>query len=1081
MFKTPLYPLLFMSLCIAACDDSGPATASSVADADPFVPPPLADRFIGGSLTDIGVRNQANSPCEVNMCPDGTRCEDDGVSITCIPLTCSDLDCRDFEICEEDESGALCRDLRCTTDLDCADDQYCNEQCRPDTCLPGSSRCIDNRVVRCADNGSDEVEEYICGLEQHGFLSECRVFSDGLAGCTCGDDWDCPQFMRCSAGRCLGQPVAPSCSLPPAPIEDALPTPEIIWGGGPSDPIAADRPFGASSQVVVTPLVGNLDDDNGDGQITEQDIPELIFLSFCDSNFTNNGALRIVHGGGRLKGMDVVSVLGDQRWEIGDVLPGPGDYRCQDGILDPTAPMAFGDLDPVDSTDGRPEIIANHENGGLVLFDHMGHQLDIAFNGELNQGPNPAPMIVNLDGQGFSEIVIGRTVITVFRDPMGQLRFGDRFEGNGARGRNPSQGALGCVADLLGTGQPQIIAGSSVYRWPTPPQGAQSRSDCSMNGGAIEPTNDDENAFCGGRLVVEWRGNQVNDDQAANEGYCAIADIYGVDQDQPPGPDNPLDGLPELVLVSNGRIQIFNGQTGRLISSHSMNLGGSGGAPNVDDFDGDGFPEVGSAFESGYAMLDLQSNSPSCATWPDLLDDNEQADEPRDHGANSCADNADCRAPDTVCNHASGQCVCLHNGWKRRTEDDSSRVTGSTLFDFNGDGAAEVIYNDECWFRIYDGLSGAVLLKEPSESRTRVEYPVVADVDNDGNAEIVFSTSTESEFCSERNDNSGDPDRPRWRDQYNSGIEVWGDPNDRWVSARRIWNQHSYHVTNVYESGRIPVVAPESWQVLNGRSYNTYRSQPRSRGIAPDLVVTDLQVNAPGDGCSALSSIAQIDLLVANQGDLRVGPEVLVEIDGTWAGQRRSLLNADGAPLTEPIGRPLAPGQVTRVTLVYDADGDPNEPPGLPDQITARVDAGGHPEFGQERECREDNNETIVDVIPPSALPDLVVLRVDSMPAACPRSFFNVVVANRGAIDAAPFTLRAYAGNPEQGGTLLDEARAIDGLAANGEAEFRMGSDTVPFGGSVGLYIILDQENELEECRDGNNLFSAGQLRCVLP
>ena len=69
-------------------------------------------------------------------------------------------------------------------------------------------------------------------------------------------------------------------------------------------------------------------------------------------------------------------------------------------------------------------------------------------------------------------------------------------------------------------------------------------------------------------------------------------------------------------------------------------------------------------------------------------------------------------------------------------------MTGSTLFDFNGDGAAEVIYNDECWFRIYDGLSGVTLFKEPSESRTRIEYPVVADVDN-GNAEIVFSTSTE--------------------------------------------------------------------------------------------------------------------------------------------------------------------------------------------------------------------------------------------------------------------------------------------------------------------------------------------------
>ena len=63
-----------------------------------------------------------------------------------------------------------------------------------------------------------------------------------------------------------------------------------------------------------------------------------------------------------------------------------------------------------------------------------------------------------------------------------------------------------------------------------------------------------------------------------------------------------------------------------------------------------------------------------------------------------------------------------------------------------------------------------MFFKEPSESRTRIEYPVVADVD-DGN-EIVFSTSTESGFCSQRNwrmdpmVNVGTTPQP--------GIEVWG-------------------------------------------------------------------------------------------------------------------------------------------------------------------------------------------------------------------------------------------------------------------------------------------------------------------
>ena len=104
--------------------------------------------------------------------------------------------------------------------------------------------------------------------------------------------------------------------------------------------MAADRPFGPSTQVVVTPLVGNLNDDNEDGVISELDIPDLIFMSFCESTFTTNGALRIVHGGGASKGLDAISVLGPHRWEQGDALPEAGSYRCGDG-LDPTAPIAL--------------------------------------------------------------------------------------------------------------------------------------------------------------------------------------------------------------------------------------------------------------------------------------------------------------------------------------------------------------------------------------------------------------------------------------------------------------------------------------------------------------------------------------------------------------------------------------------------------------------------------------------------------------------------------------------------------------------------------------------------------------------
>jgi len=46
-------------------------------------------------------------------------------------------------------------------------------------------------------------------------------------------------------------------------------------------------------------------------------------------------------------------------------------------------------------------------------------------------------------------------------------------------------------------------------------------------------------------------------------------------------------------------------------------------------------------------------------------------------------------------------------------------------------------------------------------------------------------------------------------------IEVFRDAEDRWIQPRRIWNQHTYHVTNVREDATIPQYEPKSWELLN--------------------------------------------------------------------------------------------------------------------------------------------------------------------------------------------------------------------------------------------------------------------------
>ncbi|MEM6992046.1 MAG: VCBS repeat-containing protein [Myxococcota bacterium] len=132
---------------------------------------------------------------------------------------------------------------------------------------------------------------------------------------------------------------------------------------------------------------------------------------------------------------------------------------------------------------------------------------------------------------------------------------------------------------------------------------------------------------------------------------------------------------------------------------------------------------------------------------------------------------------------------------------DATGYAASTAFDFLGDGTAEAIHADQDTLRVFDAL-GQTLLSAPRASWTANEGPVVADVDNDGSAEIVVVS------------NQG------YDDAVQPPIQVFRDADDRWVPARRIWNQHGYHVTNVREDGTIPQVQPKHWETLN-----TFRTQ----------------------------------------------------------------------------------------------------------------------------------------------------------------------------------------------------------------------------------------------------------------
>ena len=556
-----------------------------------------------------------------------------------------------------------------------------------------------------------------------------------------------------------------------------------------------------------------------------------------------------------------------------------------------------------------------------------------------------------------------------------------------------------------------------------------------------------------------WDGQNVNGSAANREGFCAVADVWGADAVNPPGPMNALDSVPEVVVVSAGRLQIFDSRDGTMIENRDL-PGSRGGAPNIDDFDGDGFPEIGTAFSTEYVLVDLQPPTAMCPDWPNVFRDDMsglQGNTARTPPASACTTSADCGGSgELACNTETSQCVCLHNGWRRRTEDSSSQVTGSSVFDFNGDGSAEVVYNDECYFRVYAGIDGTVYFKEASPSRTRTENPAVADVDNDGNAEIVFAASNESGFCSEGNN-------------FNNGIEVWGDASDSWVSARRIYNQHAYHVTNVLESGGVPDREPESWLPWNGRLYNSYRSQPRSFGVAPDLRVGAVQVSSPDAACGTLSMLLDITARIVNAGDLRVGPDVVVGFYGEWPGAVMEPLYADAAmtPLRTTLGRPLEGGSELFVSVSYDASF--NSPGTLPDRIRVVVDDGD-----AERECIEDNNELALMVMGGALVADLTV-ELGVVGGACPMKTFETTLSNSGSAPASNVVVRYYAGDPLTGGTAIHDEIVAGPVPAGGSVTFTATIASFP-DRNVIVHAVADPDNAIEECNDGNNSDATEEL-----
>jgi len=637
-------------------------------------------------------------------------------------------------------------------------------------------------------------------------------------------------------------------------------TPSLEWKLG----IPNSAPYPQSRQVMMTPSVVNLDDDNGDGSIDKKDTPEVIYATFETNSNPNGeddlkaGVLRVAAGDG--SGLE---------WSAGSAEIGSHPDAPSDNLgVQPAGSVATGDLDG----DNRVEIVAGALFGGLIAFEHDGtvKWMTTATDAEGNRVPHQfkfwwgGPAIADLDEDGHPEIISGGAVF----DHTGTLQWNAAAKSNlnrvgeginwaaGDSSNDWYTGTLSAVADLDGQGDQEVVTGITAYR---------------SDGTILWKASD------------TWAGSEPLPD-----GFPALGDVDG-------------DGAPEVVVSADGTVRVHDGATGRVVwgpvdiirgrnSNGDPIPGGRIGPPTVADFDGDNTPEVGVAGESQYVALEVDLSQPN-------------------------VDYEDAKM------------------WKQTTQDESSNMTGSSVFDFEGDGRAEVVYNDELKLRVYDGKTGDVLFEQSNTSFTALEYPIIVDIDGDGAAEIVVSTN---------NFECGDVLSGCNGSQF-AGLKVFSDANDNWVATRRIWNQHTYHIDNVNSDGTIPATESPSWG-----SHNTYRLNRLTQ--VPPRAAPNLEPESPtveGSGCSVTART-----WVTNSGAVRVGGGIYASayaVNGdTWtflgsAQTRLPLDPGESERVDIPVTVPSSGGPWDLKVVVDDNDG------------TGR---GG--DTGAENECDESDNEMMV-------------------------------------------------------------------------------------------------------------------------